>query len=186
VAGLRFRAAGTVAARGGNRARLLCGQLRDQEHGPPPAARAAGPATAQPDCLTAVVPQRPRDDVVRGLPGLPWSGTFRCVVRCRGPVRRPGLPPGPIGNPGIASLEAAANPPKTKFLYYVQDCNRPDHHVFARTQTAFDAAVARYRSARPDIEIVVIPGASHDVFRPDRTAYPAAVAEWIARRDLDR
>jgi non-heme chloroperoxidase len=48
-----------------------------------------------------------------------------------------------------------------------------------------DAAVARYRAIRPDVEIVVIPGATHDVFRPDRTAYPAAVAEWIARQSLD-
>jgi non-heme chloroperoxidase len=46
-------------------------------------------------------------------------------------------------------------------------------------------AVARYRSARPDVEVVVIPGSTHDVFRPDRTAYPAAVAAWIARRGLD-
>jgi hypothetical protein len=45
--------------------------------------------------------------------------------------------------------------------------------------------VARYRSARPDVEVVVIPGSTHDVFRPDRTAYPAAVAAWIARRALD-
>jgi uncharacterized YceG family protein len=59
-----------------------------------------------------------------------------------------GLPPGPIGNPGLASIRAAARPPKTKYLYYVQDCNRPDHHVFTRTQAAFDAAVARYNRAR--------------------------------------
>jgi peptidoglycan lytic transglycosylase G len=59
-----------------------------------------------------------------------------------------GLPPGPIGSPGIASIKAAANPPKTKYLYYVQDCNRPDHHVFARTQAQFDAAFARYNRAR--------------------------------------
>lgn len=30
-----------------------------------------------------------------------------------------GLPPGPISNPGISSIRAAANPPKTKYLYYV-------------------------------------------------------------------
>jgi UPF0755 protein len=59
-----------------------------------------------------------------------------------------GLPPGPIGSPGLASIKAAANPPKTKYLYYVQDCNRPGRHVFARTGAQFDAAVARYNRAR--------------------------------------
>jgi non-heme chloroperoxidase len=45
-----------------------------------------------------------------------------------------------------------------------------------------DETVAQYRAVRPDVEIVTIPGAAHDLFRPDRTAYPAAVAEFIARR----
>ncbi len=40
----------------------------------------------------------------------------------------------------------------------------------------------RFKAARPDIEIVVIPGAEHDLFRRDRLAYPRAVAEFIARR----
>ena len=59
-----------------------------------------------------------------------------------------GLPPGPIGNPGLASIRAAANPPKTKYLFYVADCNRPGHQVFTRTKSAFDAAAARYQRAR--------------------------------------
>ncbi len=40
----------------------------------------------------------------------------------------------------------------------------------------------RYQSSIPDVEIVVIPGASHDLFRPDRGAYPRAMLEFVARR----
>ncbi|MEA2448932.1 MAG: hypothetical protein QOG63_864 [Thermoleophilaceae bacterium] len=59
-----------------------------------------------------------------------------------------GLPPGPIGNPGLASIEAAAHPKKTAYLYYVADCDNPGRHVFVRTQAEFDAASARYNAAR--------------------------------------
>lgn len=35
-----------------------------------------------------------------------------------------GLPPEPIGNPGIKSIDAAINPAKTNYLYYLHDSNR--------------------------------------------------------------
>ena len=44
-----------------------------------------------------------------------------------------------------------------------------------------DQAVARYRRAIPDVEVVTIPGAGHDLFRPDRLRYPSAVAEFLER-----
>ena len=40
-----------------------------------------------------------------------------------------GLPPGPIDNPGLDSLEAAANPAKTKYLYYLTDKNGVMHYA---------------------------------------------------------
>lgn len=55
----------------------------------------------------------------------------------------PGLPPGPIANPGRASLEAAVHPAATDFLYYVA---RPDgRHVFSRTYEEHRQAMRRLR-----------------------------------------
>jgi non-heme chloroperoxidase len=45
-----------------------------------------------------------------------------------------------------------------------------------------DRVADDYRRRVPGVEIVVIPGAGHDLFRPDRLAYPRAVLEFIARR----
>jgi UPF0755 protein len=61
-----------------------------------------------------------------------------------------GLPPGPIGNPGRASIKAAAAPPTTAYLFYVADpCDRTGrHHTFHKTLAEFNAAVAKYNQAR--------------------------------------
>jgi UPF0755 protein len=59
-----------------------------------------------------------------------------------------GLPPGPIGNPGVASIQAAAHPAHTRYLYYVADCAHPGRHVFDTTAAGFARDAARYSAAR--------------------------------------
>lgn len=59
----------------------------------------------------------------------------------------PGLPPGPIGNPGLASLEAAANPAETDYFYYVIKPGTCNEHTFVETEEEFAQAEAAYQEA---------------------------------------
>jgi UPF0755 protein len=58
-----------------------------------------------------------------------------------------GLPPGPIASPGLAVIEATLDPAPVNYLYFVAS---DDHrHRFSTTVEEHNAAVARYRLARP-------------------------------------
>jgi len=56
-----------------------------------------------------------------------------------------GLPPGPITNPGKASIDAAMHPAQTDALYFVARADGPGH-VFSSTAAAHLRAVQSYRA----------------------------------------
>jgi uncharacterized YceG family protein len=61
---------------------------------------------------------------------------------------RRGLPPTPIGNPGLKSLKAAAHPAKTDYFFFVRKPGDSGAHAFSETNAEFERDVARYQSSR--------------------------------------
>ena len=58
--------------------------------------------------------------------------------------RNAGLPPGPISNPGVASIRAALAPADTDYLFFVSNADGKTH-TFSRTMSEHAAAVRKYR-----------------------------------------
>jgi UPF0755 protein len=58
---------------------------------------------------------------------------------------RAGLPPGPIANPGLASLKAAYHSAESDYLYFVAEAAGKPSHVFSKNLVAHNRAVAQYR-----------------------------------------
>jgi UPF0755 protein len=63
----------------------------------------------------------------------------------------PGLPPGPIANPGLKSLVAALNPAPVSYMYFVS--KNDGSHQFSATLDEHNRAVGRYqkKSSRPRV-----------------------------------
>lgn len=76
-----------------------------------------------------------------------WNGNIRKVdLQIASPYntyRYPGLPPGPIANPGLASLRAAAAPATTPYLYFV--ARNDGSHAFATTVTEHNRNVEKFQ-----------------------------------------
>jgi peptidoglycan lytic transglycosylase G len=62
---------------------------------------------------------------------------------------RRGLPPTPIGNPGLASMRAAAHPARTKYLFFVRKPGKSGAHAFSTSEAQFERDNARYQASRP-------------------------------------
>jgi UPF0755 protein len=76
-----------------------------------------------------------------------------------------GLPPGPISNPGRASLEATANPARTRDLFFVADGT--GGHTFTETYDQHAKNVAKLRAMEKQVQ--------NDTVEPaDEVAAPAA------------
>jgi cell division protein YceG involved in septum cleavage len=58
-----------------------------------------------------------------------------------------GLPPTPISNPGVASIEAAAHPAHVSYLYYVAGADGCGEQVFSNTLAEFEVDAAAYKAA---------------------------------------
>jgi peptidoglycan lytic transglycosylase G len=105
--------------------------------------------------------------IIYGLVG--GKGTLGRPIR-RSEIQQPspyntyvvdGLPPGPIANPGRASLEAAANPARTRDLFFVADGT--GGHAFTETYDQHQKNVVKLRAMEKQIQNDTVEPSADDV-----------------------
>lgn len=82
----------------------------------------------------------------KGRVGGKWwtvpTGADRQINSPYNTYQNPGLPPGPIGNPGIEAIKAAANPASSSYFYYIHDTNGNVH--FSKTIEEHQRNINKY------------------------------------------
>jgi UPF0755 protein len=108
--------------------------------------------------IAAVIYNRLRDGIPLGIDATtryvlnkPSGGLTQSELDIDSPYntrKRAGLPPTPIGNPGLASIRAAAAPADVKYRYFVVEPGTCGAHAFSNTIEQFQRDSERYNSAR--------------------------------------
>jgi UPF0755 protein len=108
--------------------------------------------------IAAVIYNRLKDGIPLGIDATTryatnnWSTPLRASeLKRESPYNtrvRAGLPPTPIGNPGMAAMRAAARPANVDYRYYVIQPGTCGKHVFSATFAQFQRDKQRYDAAR--------------------------------------
>jgi peptidoglycan lytic transglycosylase G len=108
--------------------------------------------------IAAVIYNRLKDGIPLGIDATtryvlnkPSGALTRSELQIDSPYntrKRAGLPPTPIGNPGLASIRAAAAPANVRYRYFVVKPGTCVEHAFSNSYSQFQQDSARYNAAR--------------------------------------